>query len=460
MKFFRDFCKSLSGNVAMTFAIAIVPMVLAIGSGVDMMRANQAQTLLQAAADAAALGGGASPDATDSQLQNIAATYLDSTGAGRGFGGLTVRKIKNNTDASVFSVEVESSMATSFVALAGVPTLNVKAISEVRRSTDGPLEMVLALDTTYSMAENGKMGVLRAAANDLVNSVMTGGDVKVGVAPFADYFKVGTKYKNESWVNVPAPMATNYESCASVVYPDRSGCTVEATCYADGVPYSCNQESCADWGEPVKSSCAMVSDADNWDGCVGARPPAYQDSIGNAAIRYPGVLWDCGTALTALTTDRTEVLSSIAGLYPSGNTNIPSGLIWAWNLLTPEAPLTEAATMSAITAKGGKKVMVLMTDGANTVSPYADGSFGAHGDTAYGNGTYTDKLTASLCTKIKNQGIIVYTVSFDVTDASIQTLLRDCASDPAKSYVADDAVELVSAFNDIGVSLTELRLTR
>ena len=49
---------------------------------------------------------------------------------------------------------------------------------------------------------------------------------------------------------------------------------------------------------------------------------------------------------------------------------------------------------------------------------------------------------------------------FDVTDASIETLLRNCASDPAKSYVANDAGELLTAFADIGASLTELRLTR
>lgn len=459
MRMLRDLLRSQSGNVAAIFAIAVVPLLLAVGVAVDMARIYSTHTLLQGAADAAALGGGASSSTSDGQLETIASQYLDANGADRNFTDVSVRKIKNNKGSGVFSVEVKGTMKTSLMALAGLSTVDVRAISEVKRGSAGPLEMVLALDITYSMTENDKIGTLRAAAADLVNKVMVG-DVKVGIAPFSDYFKIGTKYKDESWVNVPATVTSEYESCASTTYPNRSGCSIQTTCYYDNIPYECNYENCTNWGEPVKTGCSMVTDVNSWDGCVAARPAAYHDSIDDVNVPYPGVLWDCGPALVEMSTDKQRILDAVAGLGTSGNTNIPSGLIWAWNLLTPQAPLTEAATMASVKAKGGKKVMVLMTDGANTVSPYADGNYGDHAYTEYGDGTYTDNLTASLCGKIKAEGTIVYTVLFDVTDPGIETLLRDCASDSSKSYVADDAAELLTAFADIGAALTKLRLTR
>ena len=47
-----------------------------------------------------------------------------------------------------------------------------------------------------------------------------------------------------------------------------------------------------------------------------------------------------------------------------------------------------------------------------------------------------------------------------MTDANIETLLRNCATSPDKSFVADDAAELITAFGKIGTSLTQLRLSQ
>ena len=100
-----------------------------------------------------------------------------------------------------------------------------------------------------------------------------------------------------------------------------------------------------------------------------------------------------------------------------------------------------------------------MTDGTNTVAPYADGNYGSPYDAGYGAGSsYADGLTASLCTKIKAEGTVVYTVLFDVTDANIETLLRTCASDSGQKLSWPTMLaELLTAFKDIGASLTKLQ---
>ena len=131
-------------------------------------------------------------------------------------------------------------------------------------------------------------------------------------------------------------------------------------------------------------------------------------------------------------------------------------------MLTPEQPLTAASSMADVTAQGGKKALVLMTDGANTRAPHpVDGWFSNPYDMGYGAGAdYANGITASLCNKIKAEGTIVYTVLFDVEDSAVEDMLRNCATEPEKSFVADDAGELIAAFEQIGVSLTQLRLTK
>ena len=65
----------------------------------------------------------------------------------------------------------------------------------------------------------------------------------------------------------------------------------------------------------------------------------------------------CPGPLTPLTADKSVVMSAANAMVMNGNTYIPAGLMWGWNVLTPEPPFTEAR------ASGVRKAMVLMTDG-------------------------------------------------------------------------------------------------
>jgi Flp pilus assembly protein TadG len=462
MNLLWKFSRNQSGNVAIIFSIAIVPMLILAGAGVDMIRANNVRTTLQSAADAAALAGGGSDSATTEELTLIALKYLAANGVAESVDALNVSEITNDAETGAFRVRVSGKLKTSFMAVAGLSSMDVEAVSEVKRGASGPMELVLALDTTYSMVENDKIETLKAAATEMVNSVMTSGSVKVGVVPFSDYQQLGMEYAGKSWLNVPNDIHDSYKSCTTT-YPDKSGCTTQTTCYSDGVPYSCSVENCTHWGDPEETNCSVVNYVYKFDGCVQSRPQAYHDSIADPDTeKYPGVTWNCGSKIRELTTEKSDVLASIDALYPSGNTYIPSGLIWGWNMLTPEEPLTAAAPMAEVSAKGGKKAMVLMTDGANTMAPHATyGYFSNPYDLGYGSGSdYANGITSSLCEKIKAEGAVLYTVAFDVEDATVETMLQNCATDPAKSFVADDAAQLLQAFKDIGTSLTQLRLTR
>jgi hypothetical protein len=94
-----------------------------------------------------------------------------------------------------------------------------------------------------------------------------------------------------------------------------------------------------------------------------------------------------------------------------------------------------------------------MTDGDNTLSPIYPRHGGEDDELA-------DALSLKLCANIKAAGIKLFTVSFEVTDPQMETLLKDCASTADNYYNADDPEQLKTAFGSIAVALAQLRISQ
>jgi hypothetical protein len=71
-----------------------------------------------------------------------------------------------------------------------------------------------------------------------------------------------------------------------------------------------------------------------------------------------------------------------------------------------------------------------------------------------------NKVTGETCAAIKATGIRIYVVAFMVTDASIISVLQNCASAPINYYTASTVTDLQSAFQTIGSQITKVRLTK
>jgi len=453
----KKFLSAQSGNAAVIFSIAMVPMAIAAGAGVDMIRANRAQTTLQAAADAAAFAGGASDKPTETEIKQVANNFLASNGASAAVTSVDSVSLVNDAAAGEFAVTIKGQLKTSFMTLAGLDTMDVEATAIVQRGTGGITEVAMVLDNTGSM-EGSKIDTLKSAATSLAGTLLTSGKpgtVRVGVVPFAEYVNIGLSRRHEPWMQVPDDTSTTTSSCWDT-YPYATGCSTQyGTCYNDGIPYSCSWTDCTDWGAAVQE-CGTSTDTETWQGAVGSRSVELRSSISSIGVPYPGELnEDVPAEILPLTSNKALVDNKISDMYAEGQTYIPVGLLWGWNMLTQEEPLTEAVPMSEVTAKGAKKVLILMTDGANTV--YASSS-GRHHSTD--DSTEADGLTAQLCSNIKADGILIFTVLFDVTDTAIENMLRTCASEPSMSYVASDSAALAAAFTKIGKSLTRLRLKK
>ncbi|MEL7485896.1 MAG: hypothetical protein AAGJ87_01645, partial [Pseudomonadota bacterium] len=194
---------------------------------------------------------------------------------------------------------------------------------------------------------------------------------------------------------------------------------------------------------------------DVWNGCVGSRDfPANLDDGDFNADPAPGILnVDCPQAVFPLTAQISEIQPKIDAMTAEGSTYIPGGLTWGRRILSDVTPFTEGLPNAEIAAKDGVKAIILLSDGANTRAP----SYPAHDVEDPGA---ADDLTEQLCNDIEDDGLRIYAIAFEVTDPSIETLLRECATDDGGYFDAENSALLQAAFSAIATDLLDLSLSR
>lgn len=477
----NSFAKARSGSVATFFALSLVGIIGVAGLATDYSRAASSKAALAAAADSAALAG-ARLAGTPAQREAVArATFKANADKIPGIKNVSMTPtnvLKDNSNYGykvAASGEIDTYLAKMFGDEMRFETL-AEAIGAIRSHT----EVALVLDTTYSMT-GWKINTLKQAAAKMVDELQPLAPepqyLKIGIVPFSQYVNVGLGYRNQSWLNVPSdwtetvtpscyqvPKQVGTTNCRTENYPAQPP-VAPGTCYNDGVPYSCGG-----WGgAPAYSAnvCDPVYDGTvnycppsykiqhKWNGCVGSR--AYPLNIRDSDYhnRIPGLMdISCGTEMLDLSTNATTVKQRIANLTPNGETYIPSGLVWGWRMLSPQAPLAARVnTPASIT----RKFIVLMTDGLNTKSPNYPGHDGS-------DGALSNDLVKQTCAAIAADSankITVFTVAFDVTDANIKSILNTCAKNTGgKFFDAQNATDFLTAFSNISTTIAELRLSK
>lgn len=203
-----------------------------------------------------------------------------------------------------------------------------------------------------------------------------------------------------------------------------------------------------------------------------------------------GPWFNCAkSSIVPMTYDRSKIEAGITAMTASGSTVIPEGLAWGWRAISPTEPFTKveagptqsASTISPYNDVQWQKIMVLMTDGendvlsnGNEVSSLNGGWYSAYGrskatsNNRFGTTTTSqvnaalDTAMGSICTKIKNENITLYTVAFRVNSTTIQNNLKNCATSLTHYSYAADGVALAAVFDHIGenVANTTIRLNK
>ena len=114
-----------------------------------------------------------------------------------------------------------------------------------------------------------------------------------------------------------------------------------------------------------------------------------------------------------------------------------------------------------------QKVMILMTDGDNTMPTSFATAYGfinedhlVTNDDPDDAADVLDTKLLSICTEMKEQGIIIYTIGLgDELDATLP-LLKSCASTGDYFFDARTTEDLFAAFNTIGDALSKLRVSK
>lgn len=166
---------------------------------------------------------------------------------------------------------------------------------------------------------------------------------------------------------------------------------------------------------------------------------------------------------------------AIDSMKSNGATDVSIGLSWAMNTLTPWEPMGGAGGFDDT-----EKVLVLMTDGDNTINfpnsygyghsphgyavddPY-EKNWGLYGPpNAETANSMIDDVAKSMCTNIKEMGVRIYFIYFGSTKYSTRAgkLMDHCASSSQSAIWAQNDVDLENAFKKIGSDIGKLRLTQ
>ncbi len=412
MSLMSRFRKDASGNVAILFGFAAIPLVGIAGAFIDYGRATSARTSLNAAVDSAALM--VARDATkltDAQLRTRAEALIRANLAGNANAALGTYTVAIDRTARTVNVTANTTVETSLTKVIGVDTIPVSSSAQAAWGTN-TIELALVLDNTGSMASSNKMTELKKASNTLLttleNASVETGQIKVSLVPFASQVRLPNSYRDEAWLRY-SPSSTDPR--------------------------------------------LAVKKAD-WNGCVSDRdePLDIKDSTPSGATTtlYPGANCESSSLsrVQPLTTNWASLRSSVSAMTPAGCTNITSGVVWGAATLSPGAPFSEAAAASTPRLT---KYMIVLTDGNNTMN-----RFFTNRTCWDSNSSAINPKTRSACDDAKAAGIKIYTIRVIEGD---RNLLQQCASEPDMYREVSSASQLDAVFQQIAREISQIRLT-
>jgi Flp pilus assembly protein TadG len=451
------FRRDSSGNVAVIFLIALVPLLSFMGAAIDYSRASSARTAMQAALDSASLmiakdlsSGTLKPaDVSTKGLAYFTAMYVHKD----------AKNVKANAtytqasgrNGSTVMLSASADIKTEFMQIIGFPTMGFNTSST---STWGNslLRVALVLDNTGSMCPNGNCGKindLKTASKNLVDKLgalaKASGDVMISVVPFASAVNVGTDKKDATWLRWDL-WDPKLENSSGNSYCSTGSWYSMAMCKGHG--YS--------WNHTVGSPATT-----QWNGCVTDRDQNYDVSSAAPTSLATKFVADqdtyCPTKMLPLTSafsssDKQTIKDTITAMTAQGGTNQTIGLQWGWLSLLQQAPLNAP---SEDQNNVYQHVIILFTDGQNTVNRW-DGN-GTMGTSAAERKKIDDRMTL-LCAEAK-KNTTIYTVQLD-DGTGVSPVLPTCASGALNFFMLTDPSEIDGAFSQISTSISKLRVSQ
>jgi len=406
------------GTIAMIFGLISIMLLAFGGVSIDMSRTYGASSRADAALDAAILAAGEARNRlglSDPELQILANRHFQSNlaGAGARVDEYSNFRLQISNDGQTFTGFVDVSVPMFFTGLVSIDQMNFTATTTATFDQK-VVELAMMLDVTGSM-RGSKIDGLKLAAGDLIGLLIRdnprGKSNRIALAPYAASVNLGSLSNR-----VTGPGNDSLDGC--VVGRDGFAATQEDE------PGSNTWLTALDPANPLPDI----------DPTEFLRPDAY--SCPDAEV-------------LPLTNSKTELLDRVDDFTADGWTAGHLGAAWGWYLVSPEwsdvfdngsqpAPYSDDETIKAV---------LFMTDG-NFNTRYI------------GNvGDKSKDQALDLCTNMKSENVVVYSVAFEAP-APAEATLRACATSAEHYFSAENNAELRAAFRQIASSLTRLRLTQ
>ena len=433
----KKFKTDISGNFSVMMAIGLLILLGAVGLSVDYVAMTNISAKLQSANDGAVLTAAQAGHLNESEAIRIAdESFRTLESSDR----VITRKYEfSNTGVNLVSY-LEYDPVIMGVLGFGAQTISVSSTALTANAKG--VDIALVLDVTASM-QGSKIFNLKNSITALINEIESShSDVRISIVPYSHYVNVNATGTAPTWVD---------NSLENINFPASS----------------------------LGASHVTVSPNRDWDGCVGSRTgmnwsvPEYAGikfeavyDDGNSGAAYDYTKYGCPVAsVLPLTNNLNDARAKVSELAAKGRTYMPIGLMWGWRTLDPRLPYSESAS----TEGTRKQILVLMTDGGNSVyqssaTPYHGGHYHLLDTKELPKAQVAgpaDDRTADICESIKTQtNIAVYTIAFDIDDDDIIDLIRGCASGAGNFYEADaDGSSLSLAFQSIREKVDVIRLT-
>ncbi len=419
------------GSVTQITAVAALPMLLAAGAAIDTVRINREQVAFNAAVDSAALAVASDDRASLSglsaaqvqsriaELEAFARQYLAENYTPQ-YGSNPVMAVNITITGQAIDLEANHSFPTTIMSLTGITEINLTAHSQVMKAMR-PIEMVLVMDTTGSMATDDKITGAKNAAKSLLDTLYTGPlasvpeseYIRVGLVPFAAGVRLDKNaadfnlgwidtaganplsklhFNDASWNNY---MAWGQMKVNSTTNLQWNGC-VEARRRGDaaaGEDYNANDAAptlgspetlfpayfapdapsgggssyIGTTGTPVNEYTGLTAAQQSDTSLAGllykqenqAKYPARVITAETASTSPAGPWVGCAkSAVVPMTHKRSDVVAGIDAMSAAGNTLIAEGLAWGMRVISPTEPFTQVQGTASIPAA--------------TISPYND----------------------------------------------------------------------------------------
>lgn len=151
----RAFAADRRGNLAITFALTTVPVVVSVGAAVDYSLANRTKATLDAYADAAALSvvNTKAMALSETEAQNSAIAFFKAQAATlkRGSIGTVSAKVTDTTSGRAALLTYTASVETTLANVAGITKIDIGGKATANSALPVYMDFYMLLDNTPSM---------------------------------------------------------------------------------------------------------------------------------------------------------------------------------------------------------------------------------------------------------------------------------------------------------------------